>query len=125
MTIRACAAGIESGGTEGEEDDDGPLLSWKAHKGWVAGLAFASAPTASGATGERLLLTASNDKTVSRTIIAGVWVRLPKIPARMVRTGGAVGREQGTQRRAEGCHPHRRAPQQRHLLTGKQPKNPR
>ena len=72
LTIRSCAAGIESGGTEGEEDDDGPLLSWKAHKGWVAGLAFASAPTASGATGERLLLTASNDKTVSRTIIAGV-----------------------------------------------------
>lgn len=42
-----------------------PLLSWKAHKGWVAGVAFAGAGAGMDSlSSQRLLLTASNDKTV-------------------------------------------------------------
>jgi WD40 repeat protein len=42
-----------------------PLLSWKGHQGWVAGVAFAGADAAADSqTSQRLLLTASNDKTV-------------------------------------------------------------
>ena len=51
---------------EADEDDlqgQAPLLSWKAHKGWVSTVQFV--PGASQTpSGSRLLLTASNDSTV-------------------------------------------------------------
>ena len=50
-------------GIHPQNAQEDPLLSWKGHKGWVAGVAFAGAGS-DKQNSQRLLLTAYNDKTV-------------------------------------------------------------
>ena len=51
-------------GIDSHNAQEDPLLSWKAHKGWVAGVAFVDTADPASPSSQRLLLTASNDKTV-------------------------------------------------------------
>ena len=66
---RSCGFVSGAGAEEEEEEEDGggeALLSWKAHAGWVGHVQFCGGGGGGGGAGgpSRLLLTASNDKTL-------------------------------------------------------------